>query len=68
MLKSLALPDAKQGEMLANFSAKQKWQLIKLNKARVDSQAMAAAMGATDGLGTTAEGGRGLTPQMLTLE
>ena len=27
VLKSLALPDAKQGEMLANFSAKQKWQL-----------------------------------------
>ena len=44
VLKNLALPAAKQKEMMGTLPRKQKWQLIQMNKSSLASQALAAAI------------------------
>ena len=47
VLKNLALPKKKQIEMLNTMKRNQKWQLIQMHKANLNSQALASAIQGT---------------------
>lgn len=61
VLKNLALPQARQVEMMNTMSRKHKWTLIQMNKSKLDSQALADAIqGKTGGnSGKSGPGGGG---------
>lgn len=49
VLKNLALPQARQVEMMETMSRKHKWTLIQMNKSKLDSQALADAIQGNSG-------------------